>query len=161
MKATFALLGVLLGGCMLAQPGGGSAPDSKKISLRFCWATVDEREGYVAARDEAGQQLRVLPEPVVTEAGVESASVWRNPARNMVLVKLTPRAAAELEAASAEHIGDRLAIYIDERLVLSPIVRKPLGGGKMYINGGFSGSEAESIVARLNTPRPTTQESIR
>ncbi len=161
MKALVAMIGgLVMGGCALAERGGGPSTDNK-ISLRFCWATVDEREGYEAAQDEAGQALRVLPEPVVTEADVESATLWRNPLRNMVLVKLTPLAAAQLEAASAEHIGDRLAIYIDERLVLSPIVRKPLAGGKVYINGGFSAKEAERIIARLNGPRATTQESIR
>ncbi len=161
MKTLIATIGSLVvGGCVLVQPGGAPSPDNK-IKLRFCWATVDEREGYEPAKDEAGQPLHVLPEPVITETDVETASVWRNPMRNMVLIKLTALAAAQLEAASTEHIGDRLAIYIDERLVLSPIVRKPLTGGKVYLNGGFSAKEAESIVARLSSPRPTTQESIR
>jgi preprotein translocase subunit SecD len=155
-----AIGGLLVGGCVLAQPGG-APPSDGKIKLRFCWATADEREGYVAAKDEAGQPLRVLPEPVVTEADVESASLWRGPARNMVLLKLTPLAAAQLEAASTEHIGDRLAIYIDERLILSPIIRKPLAGGKVYLNGEFSAQEADRIVARLNGPHATTQAIIR
>jgi preprotein translocase subunit SecD len=161
MKTHSAAIGCLIvGGCVLAQPGGAPPPNTN-IRLRLCWATVDGRAGYEAAKDEAGQPLRVLPEPVVTEADVESATLWRNPLRNMVLVKLTPLAAARLEAASAAHIGDRVAIYIDERLVMSPILREPLAGGKMYLNGGFSAKEAESIVARLNSPHPTTQESIR
>jgi preprotein translocase subunit SecD len=155
-----AISSVVLGGCVVAPPGDAPSSD-RKITLRFCWATVDEREGYEAAKDEAGQPLRVLAEPVVTAADVESASLWRNPTRSMVLVKLTPMAAAELEAASTMHLGDRLAVYIDERLVMSPIVRKPLAGGKIYLNGGFTASEAERIVARLNAPCPTTQEIIR
>lgn len=155
MSATFrfAMAAVfVLGGCAGLERNAAPAPP-KKISVRFCWASAEEREGYRPTRDESGQPLHVEPEPFLTEADVLTASAWHSSQRHMVLVELDRLAAARLEAASATRLGDRLAVYIDDRLTMSPVVYRPLAGGKVYLDGGFSRGQVEDIVRRLAMPR--------
>ncbi len=148
-----------LGGCALPECGGGAPAAPKKIALRFYWATTDEKEGYRALQDEGGRPLRVAPDPFLTEDDIRTASTWRGSQRTMVLLELKGLAAARLDEASREHLGDRLAIVLDDRLVMSPVVRTPIAGGKVYLDGGFSPRQADDLAARLNARHATTQES--
>lgn len=149
---------LVLSGCVLAERGGAPTPP-KKISLRFCWATADEKAGYQAAKDEAGQLLHVAAEPFLTEADIEAASAWHGAQRTMILLEFSPLAKVRLTEASATHVGDRLAVFVDDRLVMSPVVRRPITAGKVYLNGGFSTAQTDDIVRRLSAVRATTQAS--
>jgi preprotein translocase subunit SecD len=152
--------GLVFTGCALPDRGGPSSP-LKKVALRFCWATGEAKEAYEAKKDEAGQPLYVASEPVLTEADLRSASVWRGTRRTMILLEFQPFAAARLEQLSAQHRGDRLAVFVDDRLVMSPVVRKPLAGGKVYLDGSLTPAQAEELVARLNAAPAQSQGSSR
>jgi preprotein translocase subunit SecD len=159
VQRTIAVIGALvLGGCVVAERGGAPTPP-KKISLRFCWATADEKEGYQTVKDEGGQPLHVAAESFLTEADIEAASAWHGAQRTMILLEFKPLAKLRLAEASATHVGDRLAVFVDDRLVMSPVVRRPITAGKVYLNGGFSTAQSDDIVRRLSAVRATTQAS--
>ena len=77
----------------------------------------------------------------------------------MILVEFLPLAALHLERGSAARVGQRLAVFIDDRLVMSPLVRTPIRGGKVYLDGAFTPAQAEEVVHRLTARRATSQES--
>ncbi len=142
-------------GCTLPGWRAAATGEPEPVKLRICLADAEPREGYQPTRDEAGQRLYVAPQPLATEADVQSASVLRGPQRGMVLVEFGPLAASELEAASLSPALQRLAIYIDERLALSPMLTRPIRDGKVILDGGFSQAEAERIARGLAVRRPT------
>lgn len=146
-----AALGLLpLAGCALFQPGTArpSGPP-KQTALRFHVAAVDPQEGYQRTADEAGQPLYVAASPLLTEADVQYASVWNNRQRSLLFLEFGPRGTAMLGQTTAGDIGKRLAIFIDDQLVASPVIARPLTQGKVYVDGEFSKTRADEIVRGL------------
>lgn len=149
LSATLALL--TLGGCAIFQPSAASQPSGspKKVALRFNLAAPEPQEGYQRVADEAGQPLYYAAAPLLTENDVQGASVWSSPRRSLVLLEFSPRAVTALAQVTAAHVGGRLAIFVDDQLVASPPIRKPLTERKVYVDGGFTKVRAEEIVRGL------------
>lgn len=139
-------------GCALFQSGGaGSGPGSPEpMTLRVCLAATEPKEGYQRINDEAGQPFYVDPAPLLTERDVERASIWKSRQRTMVLVEFSALSAYELQRATAVHTGGRLAVFLDDHLVMSPRVYRPIPRGKVYLDGDFSQARAEEIVRGLS-----------
>jgi preprotein translocase subunit SecD len=65
-------------------------------------------------------------------------------------VSLTPDAGRRLEAFTAAHVGERVAILVDGETVMTPEVRDAIAGGHLEI-GGSSAGELRDIRRRLST----------
>jgi preprotein translocase subunit SecD len=149
-----ASLALLTGGC--AAPEAHRSPASqptKEVRLRFCIASNEPREGYELAKDEAGQPLYVASEPFLTQHDVRRASTLVSGRRNLVLLEFYPLAARKLDEWSAEHVGERLAILLDDELLMSPVLTSRIGQGKVVLEGEFSNERAQAI-ARALSPEP-------
>ncbi len=144
---------VLLPGCALLGRLFPPAPPDAPVEVRFHLALASPAEGFTAAADEAGRPLYVAAEPFLTEADIALASVYRSSHRNLLLLELLPGSEITLESFTAEHVGHRLAIYLDGRLVMSPVIRGPLRQGKVYLDGDFGAAEAARLADRLNARR--------
>ena len=143
---------ILVSGCATSDAHRNpSSQPSKEVRLRFCLASSQPRDGYEPAKDEAGQRLYVAAEPFLTQHDVLRASTLVSNRRNLVLIEFYPLAARKLDEWSAEHIGERLAIFLDDELVMSPVVTSRIGQGKVALEGDFSKERAEA-VARTLTP---------
>jgi preprotein translocase subunit SecD len=68
-------------------------------------------------------------------------------------------AGLSLEQTTAQHLGERLAIFIDNRLVLSPVLQTPIVGGRVYLDADFSPQQAERIARGLNAPPAESRPS--
>lgn len=49
-----------------------------------------------------------------------------------------------------EHKGETLAIFLDDKIISSPVIRDSITDGKAVISGGFTADEARSLVRDLN-----------
>ena len=49
-----------------------------------------------------------------------------------------------------EHKGEVLAIFLDNQVISSPVIRDEISDGKAVISGGFTADEAKSLVRDLN-----------
>jgi preprotein translocase subunit SecD len=62
---------------------------------------------------------------------------------------LTDEGGKRFAEVTAQHIGKRLAIVADGRLVCAPVVRDTISQGKLLINGDFSEEQARHIAEGL------------
>ena len=61
-----------------------------------------------------------------------------------------------------QHVGERLAIFLDGELVSAPRINEAITGGSAIISGGFTAEEARELVRNLNfgaLPVPITLQS--
>jgi hypothetical protein len=56
----------------------------------------------------------------------------------------------KLSEISAENIGKKLAILIDNKLVMAPVIQEKIESGTVSIAGPFTKEYAQSIVNRIN-----------
>jgi preprotein translocase subunit SecD len=141
-----------LGGCAeFGRTGSNPATPPPKVSIRFCLASGEAREGHAPAKDERGEVLYVAPTALLTEADVKQASLAESQKRTIILLEFKPLAADRLDRETAEHLGERLAIFVDDQLVMSPTIRSRISQGKAIIDGEFTKARAAEIVRVLNS----------
>lgn len=143
-----------LAGCTLfqhtEQSDRGTVERQPLTTLRFHLASTVPEEGDRRIRDEFGQPLYVAPRPVLTEKGIASASALHSDRRSMVLLTLKTMPAARLRRLTSDHLGWRLAVFVDDELVMSPPIKAPIVNGKVYLDGDFPRARANEIARGLD-----------
>ncbi len=85
---------------------------------------------------------------VVTDARVRPGSRLEGP---YVSVDLDSRGARIFDALTAENVGRRLAIVLDNTVYSAPVIKERIPGGKVQITGRFSIDEAHDLAIVLRS----------
>jgi preprotein translocase subunit SecD len=146
-------------GCETARPDAGPAPP--RLTLAFHTCAVTPVEGFKPAKDEANQDIYIAELPFLTEGDVQTASLVQSETRNLVQLEFAPPAADRIARLTTERRGVRLAIFVDDKLVMSPWIWQPITAGSVLLDGGFTRARAKEIVQRLNNQRVNWRPTIR
>ena len=71
----------------------------------------------------------------------------------VVDVSMTDEGRERLAEVTGAHVGERLGMVVDGRLVTAPIIRAPLTEGRALIVGSFDAAEARRIAAGVMAGR--------
>ena len=85
---------------------------------------------------------------VVTDARVRPGARLEGP---YVSVDLDSRGARIFDAVTAENVGRRLAIILDNTVYSAPVIKERIPGGKVQITGRFSMDEAHDLAIVLRS----------
>ncbi len=80
----------------------------------------------------------------------------------VVVVRFTSEGKERFAKITTEHVGERLAIFLDGKLLSTPVINEPITGGAATISGNFTPEEARDLVKNLNLgalPVPITLAS--
>jgi len=109
----------------------------------------------------SGERLYLHP-PIVTGENVASARVVEravdNSQRPVVEVTFTAQAASRLRTATQSHVGKPVAILVNDRVVVAPVLRDPIEGSAMI--SGLTPDEAEALARTLSTPNARPVVSV-
>ena len=135
---------------------------------------IRERRGDVESDAELAKlptrwRLRLVgSDTVLTGENVEQAYPASNPDTNMpyVSLKLDKSGGDRFEQVTGEHIGDQLAILMDDVLVSDPVIRSKIPGGNVSIEMGRGNrqetlNDVNNLVVSLRSgalPAPIRQE---
>lgn len=64
--------------------------------------------------------------------------------------KMTPEGATKLATVSKDLEGKKMPIFLDDKLLMDPVVREPIVNGEGRITGSFSTNDAKKIAIQLN-----------
>ncbi|MFZ0247322.1 MAG: protein translocase subunit SecD, partial [Candidatus Binatus sp.] len=98
---------------------------------------------------------------VVTDARVRPGARLEGP---YVAVELDARGAGIFDAMTAENVGRRLAIVLDNTVYSAPVIKERIPGGHVQITGRFSLDEAHDLAIVLRSgalPAPVEIEEER
>lgn len=103
------------------------------------------------------ETVRVQKKVLLDKSAIESASVATNsfighPNDIVINFTLTPKGKQQFAKVTREHIGQRLAIIVDGKLISAPVIRSEITSGKGQISGNFTLGEATRLAAILNRP---------
>jgi len=122
---------------------------------RWAWEPVTEPEtredadGVTRFRVTALRTFLLAGAPAVTTADVESADVGLDDepmGRAYVLVTLTPSGGERFYQMTEDWVGRRLAIVIDDHIASAPVIRSPIGGGRVTITMGAAGERDQQLA---------------
>jgi len=88
---------------------------------------------------------------VLTGADLKDAKAVFDSQRNLPVVTLefTPEGAQAFGRATSQNVGRQIAIYLDEKLLSSPVVNEPILQGNAEISGGFNNMDEAANLAAL------------
>ena len=84
----------------------------------------------------------------VADAGVVNEPAVGGPAVN---IRLAPVSAKAFEDFTAAHVGEKLDVMIDGKVIMSPRLIDPIRGGTLQISGVFDRAEWKKVAAQLKS----------
>jgi preprotein translocase subunit SecD len=142
---------VLAGAIVLALGYGLWARGTTPVfaAVRFEIRVAEDRPTpglMVAQVAESNRLVYLHPEIVVSNDDIAQSSVSPDgPEQFAVAVQFLPSSVERLRQATAAHVGRPVAILIDGRVLMTPIVRSPIEDSAV-ITGTFARGEAERIA---------------
>lgn len=137
-----------------------------KIEFRLVAQKPDDAGALVRTRWQGEGSESVEPQIILDERHLREFVAKADPriadeARNgAVSFRLDPTAMKNLMAASVEAIGRNLAILVDDRIVVDPVIRAPIASATGEISGGFSAASAAQLVTLMRSGRLPAQVAI-
>lgn len=158
-----AVAAALAAGCAGAPP---AKPQPKTVSFAIRKAMDYETAGFQKTRvpvedPRAREYVWVSPKIELDEMDIEDANVthlWtgtkEEPRREAaVAVTMTAQGRKKLKALTTERGYSRLALFVNDRLVMASYVRSPITNGEMLIYGGLDDAEAARLAVALSGRR--------
>ena len=161
------LLALAAAGCAATAPAS-RAP--KSVSFAIHTAMDYETPGFQKTRlpledPKATEEIWVNPKVEINEMDVDTADmthIWTGPKSKprqeaAVAVTMTSQGRSKLKTLTTAHGYSRLALFINNRLVMAPYVRSPITDGKMLLFGNMTESEAMRLAIALSGRSPAAQ----
>jgi len=151
-----ALLVLALCGC---KETGDRAPGLLQLRL----ASDDPRPNWAEVKvQDITRPVYVSPEIVATAADIEKAYVAKigthtdkpityrgKEVKKGVAIEFTDAAAKRIEALTTDHVDERLAILVGNRVISAPRITGPIKE-RMLFFGSLSDEDCEALVGLLN-----------
>lgn len=127
-----------------------TTPVAAQVRFEVRLAEEQPVPGLVAAHVEhSGQTIYLRPDTVVRNEDVARATAIEAAPGFAVEVQLLPGAAARLRQATSGHIGRPVAILLEGRVVMAPLVRSPIDAAAV-ITGPLTQAEAHRIAEGIS-----------
>lgn len=141
----------LLGVTLVVGTAWGQPASEPPLRVTFRLAVDDSVAGWTPLpAASGGKTFYVSPEVLLDERSIAAASARAGERGHWIVdVTMTEAGATLLAAVTADHIGQRLGIVVNGRLLNAPVIRSPISGGRACIAGSFSPEEARRIAAAI------------
>ncbi|MEE3467132.1 MAG: protein translocase subunit SecD [Eubacterium sp.] len=107
--------------------------------------TPDEGDAVEFNKDDLLMDGSTIKEAVATTETSTSGKT-----ENVVDITFTGKGGKKFGDITSDHVGERMAIVYDDKLVSAPNIKEAITGGKCQISGGFEDfSEAEHLASTL------------
>lgn len=129
------------------------------IIVRFPWAAGESDFDAQAAVEELGETALLKfcrnedSEDVILEGSddVKSAQAGLDEKGNYVVyLNLTDQGKSKFAAATAELVGQKISIWMDDNEISAPTVNEAITGGTAYITGLADAEEAKDLANKIN-----------
>lgn len=115
---------------------------------------VDEADenSQVVTNSSGSEALNLSKTPLMDYSAIRSATATPGNASGnaIVTVELSPDGRDLLSAISKEHLNQRLAIVVNGKLCVAPLVRSEMNSDKVEITGNFTMKEAQELAEKIN-----------
>lgn len=109
-------------------------------------------EEQMMASDSAAIAMNSFKETGLTGAQLKRSSVQFDPTTGEPVISLVfdDEGTKKFAELTTDHVGERLAIFIDQYPVTAPIIETPITTGQAQISGGFDLETAKQLAIQLN-----------
>ena len=133
--------------------------DNHQIIVRFPWAAEESNFDAAAAVQELGETALLTfcrnedKEDVILSGAQDidraQAGVDEN-GNYVVYLYFTDVGSSKFAAATAELVGSKISIWMDDQEIQAPTVNEAITNGTAYINGMSGSEEAKALADKIN-----------
>ncbi|MBU4310380.1 protein translocase subunit SecD, partial [bacterium] len=105
--------------------------------------------GYYIPESKEEEVFLVEKEPVLTGRELSTAAPEIYEAHPEVSLEFTGKGAKIFSEVTGEHVGERLAIVLDDVVYSAPVIKEKITGGQARISGRFTMGEAKDLAVVL------------
>jgi len=105
--------------------------------------------GYYIPESKEEEVFLVEKKPALTGRELSTAAPEIYEARPEVSLEFTRKGAGIFKEVTGKHVGDRLAIVLDDVVYSAPVIREKITGGKARISGRFTMDETKDLAVVL------------
>ena len=143
----------------IVSPAGDSPIDGTvlapgKLAFYVVDMTLSPGEiapGFAVLPDTIGAPITVNLEPLLPPDPIESAEAeFTDWGSWVVHVRLTDEGGEAFGEVTGDHIGEAIAIVVDDVVLMKPFVMEAITGGALQIDGNFTAEEAIRLAAILH-----------
>jgi preprotein translocase subunit SecD len=127
-----------------AKASSGSVPDGDELLMM---RTKNRETGIATTTPTLLKKQALLTGELLTDAKVSIGGEFRN--EPYVGIEFNSEGARIFDKITAENVGKRLAIVLDNTVYSAPVVKERISGGKASITGGFTMEEAKDLAIVL------------
>ena len=152
---------------ILVQLPGVQNPESVKILLgktaKMSFHLVDETTSVAQAKrgkisktsrvmnGSEGEQYVVIKKPVVSGENLTDARVSFADGMPVVSFRFNTLGGRKFGEVTSNHVGERLAIVLDNEVISAPNIQGPITGGSGIITGNFTTKSANDLALLLRS----------
>jgi preprotein translocase subunit SecD len=127
-----------------------SGPIDLRLPLELAPVVTAGQPSATMAPDPEGAQL-ALAAPFLTITRLENASLARAEYDNSwtIVIRLTEPDARSFGQWTSEHIGERLAVVVNGRVVFAPEIQAAITTGDVVITSQYTEREARDLLAQI------------
>lgn len=135
---------------VLAAVGSAYAEPAPLISFRLVRAAAAANTAPMQL-GSSDTVLNVEKTSSLDDLDIQSAIAEKDHEQSRVVLTFTPESAGRLRTYMTQHLKERLAIVIDGRLIMAPVIREPIRGNQMAISGVglWNDQEARDLAERI------------
>ncbi len=112
-------------------------------------ARSETMEGTLVTKDDEGRYY-LLGSPLVSGKDLQNAQTqYDNLGRAMVTLDFNSEGTKLFDRATADNVGEQIAIVLDNVVISAPVVQERISGGKAQISGDFTPAEAQRLSIML------------
>jgi len=117
--------------------------------------SLPEKALDISFEDEKKGVFRATVYPCLTDDMILSAKAEVNSVSGIpeIAVTLSREGAEILKNVTRRNVNRKMAIVIEGKVVMAPVIRSTIPGGRLMITGDLSAEEAQEIAGRLNAYR--------
>ncbi len=129
--------------------------EANKKALEEYQKAVEEGKSEEELKDIPQQRYIEIPDwksSDLTGADLRKASVVLNPQTGQPEIQLqfSAEGAKKFKTLTEENLNKRIAIFLDEQMLMAPTVNSVISNGQAVITGQFTVDEAKNIATQLN-----------
>jgi preprotein translocase subunit SecD len=147
----FAVLAAIFTTALTAAGLSGDQTGKHKLELRL--ASYQKVKGWESVTGPGPEKAPVWVSPEVALNNSDVARAWPDrttEGKPCVSVLLTEDGALKFARLTKSHIGEFLAVILDGRVTIVPMIKQEITGGEVMIFGNFTEEEVVSIAVGLS-----------
>jgi preprotein translocase subunit SecD len=153
-KILFLLMSFAFISCSAPKAAKKQPPEPEKPACKVCFhleaQEQTEKEVFTVKLREKEETFQVRKEPVLTEKDLESVKLISGLVKRYdILLQFNPRGAEKLKQITRENRNKRMAVLVDGKTVMTPLIYQAIPGGVVVITSIWDEEQTKAIYEAI------------